>query len=182
MHRQGMGWRREPVGALGVEIMGLSILSLKPSPEIAKALQAEAREKMLEESDQAVFQRRNAAVESERKIKENELQTEIAVQQKQREVRETKLKADIVVEQQRAELVDQQVENSRKEAESRAAAMRATLEPLREMDWRTLMAARGEGDATRQLIAMAFRDLADSAQIGNLNITPDLLSHLMSEE
>ena len=149
---------------------------------MANALQAEAREKLLEEADHAVFERRNSAIETERKIKENELQTEIAVKEKQREVRETELNADIAVEEQRVRFVDQRVENDRKESQARADALRANLEPLKDIDWRTLMAAQSDGDGTRQLIAMAFRDLADGATIGNLNITPDLLSSLMNSE
>ncbi len=35
------------VQMLGVELLGLSILSIKPTPEMAKAMQAEAREEML---------------------------------------------------------------------------------------------------------------------------------------
>ena len=172
----------EAVSMLGIEVLGLSILAVKASPEMAKALQAEAREKLLEEADQAVFERRNAAIESERTIKENELRTEIAVQEKQREVRETKLAADIAVEEQRVQLVDQRVENDRKESQAKADALRATLEPLKDVDWRTLLAARSEGDGSRQMIAMAFRDLAENSQIGNLNITPDLLGSLLKEE
>ncbi len=43
-----------------------------------------------------------------------------------------------------------------------------------------LMAARSGGLDARQLIAMAFRDLADNAdKIGNLNISPDLLHALL---
>ena len=55
------------------------------------------------------------------------------------------------------------------------------LEPMKEVDWRTLMAAQSGGLDARQLIALAFRDLADKAEsIGNLNISPDLLSSLLS--
>ncbi len=54
------------------------------------------------------------------------------------------------------------------------------LEPIKEIDWRTLMAAQSGGLDARQLIAMAFRDLADNAdKVGNLNISPDLLNTLL---
>ena len=39
----------EAVAMLGVEILALSILSIKATPEMAKALQADAREKLLAE-------------------------------------------------------------------------------------------------------------------------------------
>ncbi|MEZ6097332.1 MAG: SPFH domain-containing protein [Pirellulaceae bacterium] len=170
------------VTMLGLEILELSILSIKPTPEMAKALQAEARERLLLQADEAVYARRNTAVELERQIKENELNTEIAVEQKRRQVRETKLRANIAMEQERAELVDRRVENEAKEAESRSNALRAMLEPIKDVDWRTLMAAQSGGIDSRQLIAMAFRDLADNAsKVGQLNISPDLLSTLLGE-
>jgi hypothetical protein len=170
----------DAVSMLGVEVLGLSILSIKATPEMAKALQADAREKLLQQADEAVYERRNLAVELERKIKENELNTEIAVEQKRRQVRETKLHADIALEKERAELVDQQVENERKESQARAEALRAVLEPLKNVDWRTLLATRGAGLDSGQLIAMAFRDLADNAgKIGELNVSSELLASLL---
>ena len=72
----------EAVQSLGVEILNVVILSIKPTPEMSKAIEAEAREDLLQKADLAVYARRNAAVEQERTIKENELNTEIAVEQK----------------------------------------------------------------------------------------------------
>jgi regulator of protease activity HflC (stomatin/prohibitin superfamily) len=173
----------ETATMLGVEILSLSILSIKGTPEMAKALQADAREELLRKADEAVFVRRNAAVDLERKIKENELNTEVAVEQKKRQIRETQMEADIAVEQQRSQLVDRRIENDRKEAETRGQMLRATLEPLKEVDWRTLMAASAGGIDSKSLVAMAFRDLADNAEkIGNLNISPELLNALLTSD
>jgi regulator of protease activity HflC (stomatin/prohibitin superfamily) len=170
----------EAVTMLGLEVLGLSILAIKPTPETSKALEAEARELLLRQADQAVYERRNAAVEQERRIKESELNTEIAVEEKRRQIRETQMAADIAVEQQRSTLLDRQVENDRKEAEAKGFALEATLKPLRETDWRTLMAANAAQIDPRLSIAMAFRDLADNAgKIGQVNISPELLSALL---
>ena len=169
------------VEMLGIEVLALSILSIKPTPEMSKALQADARESLLRRADEAIYTRRNAAVEQERKIKENELNTEIAVQLKQRQVRETQMAAEIAVEEQRATLVDHKVENERKEAEARAHGLRSMIEPLKEVDWKTLLAAGGGGDAKLN-IALAFRELAENAsKIGELNVSPDLLNSLMKK-
>lgn len=175
--------KSEPVTMLGLEILSLSITSISATPEMAKALQAEAREQLLRRADEAVFERRNMAVELERRIKENELNTEIAVEQKRRTVRETQMQAEIAVERQRAELVDQKVENERKEAAARAETLRATLDPLKSVDWRTLLAASAGAANPKTMIALAFRDLADNAQkLGTVNITPDLLSALLDDQ
>jgi regulator of protease activity HflC (stomatin/prohibitin superfamily) len=170
----------EAVTMLGLEILGLSILSIKPTPEIGRALEAEAREALQRESDEAIYARRNAAVEQERRIKESELNTEIAVQEKQRQIRETQIGADIAVEERRSDLIERRSANERTDADARAYALQATLEPLRTVDWRTLMAVSPGGADPRLMIALAFRELAENAgKIGELNVTPDLLRSLI---
>jgi len=185
------------VAMLGVEILGLSILAIKGMPEMSKALQASAREELLRQADEAVYARRNAAVEQERMIKENELNTEIAVEQKKRvvvesqwdaqiaaeqkrrEAQETRMAGKVAVEQQRAELVELQVANERKEADARAYGMRAVLDPIKEVDWRTLMAANGGSDP-KFMVSLAFQELAqNAAKIGELNVSPELLNSLV---
>lgn len=171
----------QSVAMLGVEVMGLAITAIKPTPETSKALEAEAREQLLRQSDEAIYARRNAAVAQERLIKESELNTEIAVEEKRRQIRETKMSADIAVEQQRAGLIERQVENDRKEAEAKGYALEATLRPLRDMDWRTLTALSAGKMDPKLSIAMAFRDLADNAsKIGSVNITSELLQSLLA--
>jgi hypothetical protein len=169
------------VARLGIEILNLSILSIRATPEMSKALEAEAREALQRRSDEAIYARRNNAVEQERRIKESELNTEIAVEEKQRQIRETRMAADIALEQQRAALMDQQVENEKKEADSRAYAMEATIKPVREVDWRTLMMLFPQNMDSRTTIALAFQEMASNAQkIGELNISPDLLNTLLA--
>ena len=172
----------EEIAMLGIEPLALSIVKIRPTPEMARALEAESRERLSREADEAVYARRNAAVEQERIIKESELATELAVVAKQREIRERKMASDIAVEDQRTELIAKQVENARKDADSRAYALRATLEPLEKADWKTLMAVSANGGDPRTSIALAFRELAENAQkIGELNMSPDLLKSLIGK-
>ena len=176
--------RKDPaILLLGIEVLGFAVLSLKPTPEMAKALEAEAREALQRKSDDAIYLRRNNAVEQERIIKENELATEIAVEAKRRQVRETQMAAEIAIEEQRKTLIETRVENERKDADSRAYALETTLKHVRTMDWRTLMALSTGGGDPRSMIAMAFRELAENAQkIGELNVTPDLLKSLLNNK
>lgn len=67
---------------LGIEVMGLSILAILPNKETMRALEAQAREEILRNADHALYERRNASIEQERRVKENELNTEIAVETK----------------------------------------------------------------------------------------------------
>lgn len=172
------------VQMLGLKVLAVSVAAIRGTPEITKALQAESRENLLQLADEAMYARRNVAVELERQIKENELQTEIAVAKKQLEIREKKVQADIAIEQQRSELVEQRTANDMKEAKARGAALRESLEPIKDVDWRTLLAVgSGGGLGTGDLIAMAFRDLADNAEkVGSINITSELLSSLVAPQ
>jgi hypothetical protein len=90
---------------LGAELLSVYFIAAKPTPEVAKALEAEYRETLLQKADMAISARRAAAVEEERKIKENELNTEIAL------------------EQQRHQLIDVQGNNELQEAANRGKAM-----------------------------------------------------------
>src|SRR5215469_8066606 len=169
------------VATLGLEILSLSITSVKPNPETARALEAGAREALQRRADEAIYARRNAAVEQERLIKESELNTEIAVEEKKRQIRETQMAAEIAVEEQRSQLIDRRVENEHKDADSRAYALTETLKPLRDLDWKTLMMLGGKNADPKAMIALAFQEMADNAQkIGELNVSPDLLKSLIS--
>jgi hypothetical protein len=187
------------VTLLGIEILQLSILAIKPTPETARALEAEAREQILREADEAVYARRNAAVEQERSIKENELNTEIAVENKKREIRETQMEAEksvqgikreleeakmsarIALEEMNTNLTKLIVENAKEQADSKAYAVSAMVEPISTLDPKLLQALTNVGMDAEQLISLAFKEMAESAdKIGQLNISPELLSALLT--
>ena len=186
--------------SLGLEVLGLSILAIKPTPETARALEAETREKLFREADEAIYARRNSAVEQERAIKENELNTEIAVENKKRQIRETKMEADravqerenvvkkealeanIGLEDRRKNLVALAADNARAEADARAYGVSSTMKALSTADAKILQALASTSMRPEQLIAFAFQELAGKAdKIGQLNISPDLLRELMSK-
>lgn len=73
---------------LGVKILAVNILGIVARADTRKALEAAAREQILKEQDDAIYLRRNAAIEQERLIKENELNTEIKVAEKEKEKKE----------------------------------------------------------------------------------------------
>lgn len=168
------------VQALGVDLLAVTVLSMKPTPEMARALEAETREAFQKKGDQAMYERRTAAVEQERRVKESELQTEVMTEQKRRHIRETKMAADIAMEKEREQLVLQKAENDKKAADAAAWALAKQLEPLRTMDWKVLSAMQAGGGDPATMIAVAFRELAENAErIGELNVSPDLLRSLL---
>jgi len=191
----------EEISALGVEVLGLSILAIKPTPETARALEAEARERLLREADEAIYSRRNSAVEQERAIKENELNTEIAVENKKRQIREAQMDAEqavqekqhqlkesdmlakISLEEKNKELVTRSAENSRTRADARAYGLSAALKAVEGTDARVLQALASVGMKPQQLVAIAFQEMAQRAdKIGQLNVTQDLLRELIDKE
>lgn len=139
-------------------------------------------------------------MEQERKIKESELNTEIAVEEKQKQIaekkmesdvqraendrklRELKLAADIAVENQRKQLIEQKTNNDKKEAETQGYVIETTLKPYKDVDWKTLSALNGTTDPGF-MIAQAFRELAENAgKIGSLNISPELLETILKNK
>lgn len=186
--------------ALGLEILGVSVLAIKPTPDMARALEAEARESNLKAADDAIFNRRMSAVENERAVRESELDTEVAVEQKKRQIGEAQMDAkaavarrqnelrteqmasDVKLEDTRKELVSRQSDNSRTLADAEAYRMGAIMQTLEKADPRVVQALAASGMQPGQLIAQAFGDIAEKAQnIGQFNMSPDLLQSLMRE-
>jgi len=191
----------EAVRLLGVTVLAVNVVAVTPTPEMSKALETNTREALQQEADMAIYQRRNFAVEQERKIKESQLNTEIAVEEKQKQItakkmeaevlkaenarklREMKIEADISVEQQNNTLIALQMENQKKEADVKRYAIEASIEPFKNLDWKTIMAINSNGNDPKLNISLAFRELAENAQnIQNLNISPDLLNTLIQDQ
>lgn len=168
--------------SLGIEVIAFALLGIRPTPELGRAIEAPAREGLQRRADEAIAERRNAAVEQERRIKENELRTEASMQEKHQALATDKLTADIELERQREALVGARSENLRQEAELQSYALEQALAPLRTMDLAKLeVLAAGSADP-RRAIALAIKELATNAsKVGQLNISPDLLNTLLEQ-
>lgn len=191
--------QNEEIRSLGIEIMGLTVLAVQPNKDTSRALEAETREKILKMSDDAIYERRNASIEQERGVKENEYNTEIAIENKRRQVRETQLEAEqaemkkknelkneqldseINLEEKRKTLIALSTENSKAEADAKAYELKAMMNALAGVDTDVIKALAAIGMQPQTLIANAFQNLAGNAEkIGHLNITPDLMREVMS--
>lgn len=189
------------LGAMGLAVLNVMVANIKADPETSRALEAEAREAILKESDDAIYDRRKAAVEQERLIKEAELQTDLSVQQKEQEIATSRLdnereilrgeaktnaerlQANIEMEAARKDLVSLKVDNQKQEADAEAYAVTARMEAFSTLPVENLKAMAMANMDPEQLMAMAFESLADNAgKIGELTITPDLFSHLMKSK
>ena len=185
---------------LGIELLGVQILAVKPSPEMARALETETRESLQQEADKAIYERRNFAVEQERRIKESELNTEIAMEEKQKQIKEKrmesavlerenerkllqmKMETDISVEKEKRTLIELRADNEKQNADTAEYVLRAKLAPYQDIDWRILSSLNSNNGDAKNQIALAFRELAENADtIGSFHISPDLLSQLVQK-
>ena len=146
---------------LGVELLSVFFLSARPSPEVAKALEAEYREALMRQADEAIYARRGAAVDEERKIKEKQLES------------------DKALEQQRQSLIDLQGANALKEAENCGLAQEKEAQYRARSTELELAVLRS--CEPRVLLAIALRELGkNSAKVGNLTITTEMLANLLN--
>jgi hypothetical protein len=181
----------ERLAELGVSVVGVRVLAVRADPELERSLQTPTREAAQARADRATYQRRADAVERERAIAENELQSSIELARREEQ------------------LVDQRGANTRRQAELDAAAglvaaeaevRRGDLEAVRD---RALSAARADGvramglaeaaaEAARMEVlrdlppgvlgALALRELAGHLpEIGQLTVTPDMLTGLVTQ-
>src|ERR1700730_8590348 len=168
--KAGLVQDHPPVKTLGLELLGLSLLAVKPRPETAKALEAEAREALLRRADEAIYTRRNAAVEQERTIKENELATEIAVENKKRQVREAQMEAERSVQTRRLQMQQEEMTgkigleeqnkafvvlasaNAREVADAQAYGLAAMMKSFGDADPKILQALASAGMSPGQLM------------------------------
>jgi hypothetical protein len=138
------------LATLGIVLEVLHFTAVKATPEMQKALEADFRERLHKREDLAIYDRRISAVDEERKVRESEMNT------------------DIEIENRRRELVDTQARNSLTLAEAEARADELKLAPYGELP-------------PQALVGLALKEWAANAStIGNLSITPDLLSNVVS--
>lgn len=171
------------VGATGLVVLDVRVVAVRAEPEVDKALRTPTRERLQQEADRATFERRALAVERERAISENELQSQIELARREEQ------------------LVTQRGANARRQAEEAAAA--SAIDTAAQADREQLLAqtraaaarVTGEADGAAEtarmaaysdappelLLALAAREAAGKLPpIGNLVLTPDLLAPVLA--
>ncbi len=171
------------LGETGITVVSVRVVAVRPEPEVEKALRTPTREQVQQDADKATFERRALAVERERAIGENELQTRIELAKREEQ------------------LVAQRGANARSEAEQAAAAARigndaeaervVTLAEAQARSTRMAGAAQAEAEAAH---VAAYRDIPEALMLGlavkelaanlpnidTLVVSPDLLSKALA--
>ena len=172
------------IGGTGLQLVDARVVAVRPEPEVERALQTPAREQVQQDADKATYERRALAVERERAIAENEMQSQILLARREEE------------------LVVQRGGNARRQAEEAAAASGIEAQAAFE---RAELTARGQATATREvgvaraeaegaklqvyaalpdgvLTGLALKELAANLpKVQSLVLTPDLLAPLLAK-
>jgi regulator of protease activity HflC (stomatin/prohibitin superfamily) len=177
------GLRQDPsLTEMGITVVAVSVSSVKPKPELDKALEAPMRERIQQEADEAAFARRALAVEKERAIQENELQNRIELARREEQ------------------LITQQGQNARRQATEAAEAARinvhgeaertrvladAQAANIQAVEGAKLESERGRMDVYKEvpppvLLALAAQALARNLKrIDHVNLGADALGPML---
>ncbi|PRY16751.1 SPFH domain-containing protein [Kineococcus rhizosphaerae] len=168
----------------GLALVDARVVAVRPDPDVEKALGTPTREQLQTEADGATAQRRALAVERERAISENELQSKIELARREEQ------------------LVAQKGANQRRAVEDSAAAdaIRTTAEAEREERLARAHAAarrlQGEADAAAEaarmaaiagtppevLLTLALKEFAGQLpNVGTLVLTPDVVTGALTK-
>ncbi|MBL8781486.1 MAG: SPFH domain-containing protein [Alphaproteobacteria bacterium] len=150
------------LAADGIAVDRVLVLSLKPTPEIRKALEANLREQLLRQADAAMFERRRAATTDEHDLK-------LRDEKNKRELAENALANEQALESERRKVAEVRAETSKAEASADAEALRIRLKPWSEIP-------------PQQIAAMAFKDWANrETNLASLSIGGDALERLANQ-
>ncbi|MEW1959156.1 SPFH domain-containing protein [Kineococcus sp. NPDC059986] len=168
----------------GLALVDARVVAVRPDPDVEKALGTPTREQLQTEADRATSERRALAVERERTISENELQSKIELARREEQ------------------LVAQRGANQRRSVEDAAAAdaIRTTAEAEREerlaQARATARRLQGEADAGAEaarmaaiagtppevLLTLALREFAGQLpNVGTLVLTPDVVTGALAK-
>lgn len=178
----------------GLAVIDVRLVAVRAEPEVEKALQTPARERVQQDADKATYERRAMAVERERAIAENELQNLIELAKREEQLVEQKgvnerrrateqAAADKIQAEAKASSDTIQVEaraaNDRLMADAKAESTRVVGLAHAESEAAHLAAYLEMDSAT--ILGLALKELAGNMPaIGTLNLTPDLLSPLLT--
>src|SRR5262249_14720137 len=175
----------EKLAAMGLAVVSVAVLSVKPTPDLERAMEAPVREQIQQEADQAAFGRRALAVEKERATQENELQNRIELARRNEAliVQEGQNGRRQATEKSEAQRIaaEAEAERTRVLGQAQADNLRAVDGTRVELE-RERMGLYGD-QAPQVLLALAAQQMAGKLEridIEHLNLSPDLLAAMVT--
>jgi regulator of protease activity HflC (stomatin/prohibitin superfamily) len=169
--------------ATGIAVIGVRVVAIRPEPEVEKALRTPTREQVQQEADRATYERRAVAVERERAISENELQSQIELARREEQLvgqRGTNARRGAEEDAAAGQIATEaEAQRAERISESRALGVRAVGEAQAAAEAAKLAAYRDLPEAI--LFGLALKELAGHLpQINSLVLTPDLLAPVLA--
>ena len=164
---------------VGLAVVTVRVLALRPPPDLERALQTPAREVVQGDADRATYERRALAVERERAIGENELQSriELAVRAEQLVAQEGANERRRAAEAAAAERISAEASGERDRLRAAATADSTRLVGAAEAEAEQARAAAYADVDPRVLLVLALRELAPHLpEIGSVTLTPDVVT------
>ena len=182
--RIAAGLAEDPrLAATGLAVVDVRVVAVRAEAELERALRTPTRELVQQEADRATYERRAVAVERERAIAENELQSQIELARREERLVEQRgqnerRRATEAAAAGRIE-ADAQAERQRLLADAQAAATLAVGTAEADAEAARLAAYRDLEAAT--LLGLAVKELAGNLpRIGAITVTPDLLTQVLA--
>ncbi|MEN0062908.1 MAG: SPFH domain-containing protein [Myxococcota bacterium] len=170
---------------LGVEVVAVRVASVRPSEsKVERALQMPTRERIQQEADEATFHRRAIAVEKERAIQENELQSQIELAAREQQlVQQRGTNERLRVEEEAA------AQHIQTQSEIERIGLHAEAESLRieKVEGANVAMEQARMEVYRGLpapvlLGLAARSLAENlTHIEHLNVSPELLGPVLTD-
>ncbi len=169
--------------ATGIAVIGVRVVAIRPEPEVEKALRTPTRELVQQEADRATYERRAVAVERERAISENELQSQIELARREEQLvgqRGTNARRGAEEDAAAGQIATEaEAQRAERLAESRAVGVRTVGEAQAAAEAAKLAAYRDLPEGI--LFGLALKELAGHLpQINSLVLTPDLLAPVLA--
>ncbi|MGH9264726.1 MAG: SPFH domain-containing protein [Acidimicrobiales bacterium] len=171
------------VAETGIAVVDVRVVAVRAEPEVERALQTPTRERVQEDADKATYGRRALAVERERAISENELQSQIELARRTERLVEQRGQNERMraTEQVLASRIEAEGEAERRRllADAQADATRAV--GMAEADAETARLAAYQALDAATIVGLALKELAANLpQIGTVTVTPDLLTPILA--
>jgi regulator of protease activity HflC (stomatin/prohibitin superfamily) len=163
---------------MGIELVGIRLSDLVPSPDLVRALKAPTMEALQMKADEAGFARRAAAVEKESQIAKNELAAKIGLERDNAELIGKKLANEMEETRGKAARDEVAALGAAKQTEVGALAAARQIELV---EGAKIAAEKARADILRSLpadtlMADALKEgLAKMGKVNNLTIGPDAM-------
>lgn len=169
---------------IGIEIVSVRVIAIRPEAEVEKALRTPIREEIQQEAAKATFVRRAAAVDQERAISENELANRIELARREEELvrQEGQNEQRRITDAAEAQRIKTAAKARDVEVVAASSAERIRLTGVAEADAQRAQFAAYADVRDSVLIALAVRELAGQLpDVGTLVVTPDLVSSVLTK-